>query len=144
MDILGLDLTPLCHVSLPYIMGFDIKINHPKSKWHVRMHHVVIVAIIVITVMLTLYFLIISQTTSFLFHPTTMITLHNSLLSHALWLPQAWHFKVFFFKKKKKKHTACWNKVCIHINIHDVFSVDVLDYSMINIIFNNWCSILSL
>ena len=30
--VLSFNLTPCCHVTLPYIMGFDIKINHPRIQ----------------------------------------------------------------------------------------------------------------
>jgi hypothetical protein len=48
-------LTPYCHVSLPYIMDFDIKINHQRiQSTHTHKHHIVIIVIIVIIAMLTL------------------------------------------------------------------------------------------
>lgn len=31
-----------CHVSLSYIMDFDIKVNRPEFKAHADTHHIVI------------------------------------------------------------------------------------------------------
>ena len=52
------------------------------------MHHVVIIVIIVIVAMLTLRYSIMSHATLFIFYHASILKLHNSLISCALWLPQ--------------------------------------------------------
>jgi hypothetical protein len=52
------------------------------------MHHVVMVVIIVIA-MLTLCYCIMTLATLILFYPASMLTLQNTLVLHALWLPLA-------------------------------------------------------
>ena len=32
MDVLNLNLTPCCHISFSYIMGFDIKLIHQRTQ----------------------------------------------------------------------------------------------------------------
>ena len=53
------------------------------------MHSIVIIVFIVIITMLIVTFII--------FYHTSMLTLHNSLISLALWVPQAWYaeFRVY-------------------------------------------------
>ena len=77
------NLTPCCHDSLPYIMVFDIKNQATKEfKPHTHMHNVVISA------MLTLYCFIISHATLTPYYHASILTLHTSSISRALWLPQ--------------------------------------------------------
>ena len=78
-------LIPYCHVSLPYITGFGHS-NEPlqnTNKPHARAHHAIIIAILVITAMSTLCNSKISHTTLILFHHAPILTLYNSLISHA-------------------------------------------------------------
>ena len=56
---------------------------------HARMHHVVIIAMLI-----SCYF-IMSHATLIIFYHASMWTLHNSLTSRALWLPQAWYYGVW-------------------------------------------------
>jgi hypothetical protein len=84
----NLNLNPCCQIFLPYIMGFDIEINHQKFKWDVHTHHVVIIA------MLTLCYSTMSHVTLTLFHHAFMLTLFKSVISCALWLPQVWYYEV--------------------------------------------------
>ena len=59
------------------------------------MHHIVVIIIIVNTAMLTLCYSIMSRATLIFFCQASMLTLHNSSLSRALWLPQAWYYEVW-------------------------------------------------
>ena len=67
MDVLCLHLPLCCHISLPHITCFDIKIIPKKFKPHVRTHHILIIVLIA---MLTLSYSIMSH------------AYNNSLLSH--------------------------------------------------------------
>ena len=53
------------------------------------MHHVVIIVIIDIIAMLTLCYSIMLHATLVLFYHASMLAPQNSLISRALWLPQA-------------------------------------------------------
>ena len=53
------------------------------------MHHVVIIVISVSVAMLTLCYSIVSRATLLLLYHASMLTLHSSFMSHALWLPQS-------------------------------------------------------
>ena len=88
--VLSLNLTR-CHVSFPYIMGFDITINHQRIQ--TTSSHALLV-IVVIIAMLTLCYSIISHTTLILFYQTSMLALQNSLISRALWLSPARYYIV--------------------------------------------------
>ena len=93
MDVLSLSLTPCYHISLLYIMGFDIKINHQRIQTtcsHAHTHHVDINVIIVIIAMLTLCYSIMLHATLILLYHAFMLTLHNSLTSHALPVGLRW------------------------------------------------------
>ena len=64
--------------------------HQSSSKLHARMHHdVAIDVIMVVIVMLTLCYSMMSHVTivTHVYH-TFMFTLHNSLISRALWLPE--------------------------------------------------------
>ena len=58
------------------------------------MQHIVIIVITVIIAMLTLRYSIVSHTT-LLFYHASMLTLHNSSIPRALWLPQVRYYKVW-------------------------------------------------
>ena len=76
-----------------YITGSDIEINHQRiqvTRSHTSHCH----RCIVIIAMLTLCYSTISHSTLILFHHTSMLTPHNSLISHTLWLPHAWCYGV--------------------------------------------------
>ena len=72
-------------------MSFNIEINK-EYKPHVRTHHVVIIVIIIV---LPLCHSVMSHVTLILFHHASMFTLHNSLISRTLWLPQVWYYKLW-------------------------------------------------
>jgi hypothetical protein len=66
--------------SLPYIMGFDIKVAPRKNLNHSRTHHVVIIVFIVIDAMLTWCYSIMSHATLFLFLPCIYVN-HTKLFN---------------------------------------------------------------
>ena len=68
-------------------MGFSpLNYTTKEFKPHARTHHVIIIVIIVTIAMLTLCYTIMSHATLVLFYHVSMLTLHNSLISRALWL----------------------------------------------------------
>ena len=72
----------LSHFPPTYIMGFDLQVIHQKFKPHARTHHVDIVT------MLNLCYSIMSHATLITYDHASMSTLHTSVISRALWLPQ--------------------------------------------------------
>ena len=61
----------------------------PKKKFISK-----IIVVIVIIAILTLCYSIMSRITLFLLYHANMLTLHNSWISRALWLPQACSYRV--------------------------------------------------
>ena len=96
--VFSLSFTPLYHVTLPNIMGFDNKIqfqgnqitllhtsychrhNHCYYRYYCKCY--------------TSCYSKLSHATLMLFYRASMLTLHNSLISRALWLPQASYYGV--------------------------------------------------
>ena len=69
---------------------FSHQSKPPKNLNHyVHTYHVVIMIVIVIIALLTSCYSIISHVTLILFYHASILTLQNSLISHALWWPQA-------------------------------------------------------
>ena len=58
-------------------------------KPHAHTHHIVIIVIVDIDAVLTLCYSKMSHATLIFFYHTTILTLQNSLMPRALWLPQA-------------------------------------------------------
>jgi hypothetical protein len=92
-DELNLKLPPCYHISLPYTMGFDLKVIHQRNQTtclhathchHCHYSH--------FFSMLTLCYSILSHTTLVFYYHASMLTLHTSLISRALWLAQAWYW----------------------------------------------------
>jgi hypothetical protein len=79
MGVLVSNLPPYRHISLSYIMGFDIKIIRLIIHPHAQTHHVVIIVINIVIAMLTLcdspY---VTHYTKSLYH-SSMLTLQTSL-----------------------------------------------------------------
>jgi hypothetical protein len=77
MDVLISNLLPCCYISLPYIMGFEIKIIHQRTqtiRWYASCcHH---------CHYCNVDFL--SHATLILYYHASMLTLQTSLISHAL------------------------------------------------------------
>ena len=73
-------LLSCCHISLPYIMGFNVKLIHKKFKPHARTYHVVTVVVFAV---LTLCYSIISHTNNFLLSCAHVNTsnLYNTICS---------------------------------------------------------------
>jgi hypothetical protein len=80
MDVLRLNLAPYCHVSSH--MWHSSK--PPKNSNHTSCCHRCNVLLVI--AMLTMCYSILSHATLMLFYHASMLTLHNSLMSHILWL----------------------------------------------------------
>ena len=89
-DVFSWNLPSCCHISFPYIMGFDIKIIHQRIQPHACTHHVVTIVVIVIIAMLTLCYSIMPYVALIIYYDTSMWMLHIFLIyiSCALWLPR--------------------------------------------------------
>ena len=83
----------LSHFPLVCIMGLTLKQFTNEFKPHAHMHLVVTIFIIVNIAVLTLYSFIMSHqhATLILYYHTSIVTLQNSLIPCALWLPHAWY-----------------------------------------------------
>ena len=85
--MLSSNLPPYRHISLSYIMGFDIKTIHQIIQSHAQTHHVVIVVVNIVIAMLALCdFPYVTHYNKSLYH-SSMLILQTSLISSALWLP---------------------------------------------------------
>jgi ethanolamine transporter EutH len=79
-NVLSLNLPLCCHNSLPYIMGFDIKVYPKEFKLHACTRHIIIIVIISIIAVLTLWHSIMSCTTLILYYHTSMVIPHTSIM----------------------------------------------------------------
>ena len=68
MDVLNLNLSPCCHILIPYIMAYEIKKSTKEFK-----PHVVIIVIIIIIAKLTLCYSIMSHAT-LIYYDASMLT----------------------------------------------------------------------
>ena len=82
--MLSLNLPPCCYIPSHTSQVSTLKQSTKEFKLHVCMHHIIIIVIIG---MLALCVSMMSHTTLILYYHTSMLTLHISLISHALWLP---------------------------------------------------------
>ena len=90
------NLTPCCHVSLPYIVDFDIKVNHQRIQ-STHLHTRITLSLLSFLPFLqcwTLCHSIMSHATLILFHHVSMLTLRISLMSRALWFLQVSYYGI--------------------------------------------------
>jgi len=77
---------PRCHIFLPFIRGLDSEVILQRiqaTRSHALHFHYCNVDFV--------FFSIISHATLVLYYHASMLTLHTSLISRALWLPRAWY-----------------------------------------------------
>ena len=64
MDVPSLNLPPCCHISLPYIAGFDIKVIYQSIQTkHLHAYRIVIIIIILIIAVWILCFYVMPHAT---------------------------------------------------------------------------------
>ena len=101
--ILSLNLTLCCHVSLPYIMGSDIKVNRQRRLHASPCHHC---KLILFLLQYWVNVIPLRHIYTNLLWSNPLIALKSSLISHVLWMPH--RCDITGFKVHVKKDGIYW------------------------------------